>query len=121
MMDVLLTDQVAVADNGEVVLCPHGLRLEAVEVAGEVHEPFVVLRVAFSLPVDQCSVNGWQISFETTKCPEPKFSQRDKAHPQDSLGGGDEMREHICYLMSSARLAMTGVMVLLMKAAVLSR
>ena len=64
MMEVLLTDQVAVADYGEGVLCPHGFRLDAVEVAGEVNEPLVVLRVAFCLPVGQCSRNGWQNSFE---------------------------------------------------------
>ena len=59
-----ITDQVSVADDGEVVLGAHGLRLDAVEVAGEVNEPLVVLRVAFCLPVGQCSRNGWQNSFE---------------------------------------------------------
>ena len=39
------------ADDGEVVLGAHGLGLYAVEVAGEVDEPLVVLRVAVRLPV----------------------------------------------------------------------
>ena len=44
-------DQVPVADDGKVVLGPDGLGLDAVEVAGEVDEPVVVLRVALGLPV----------------------------------------------------------------------
>ena len=45
------TDQVSVADDGEVVLGAHGLGLDPVEVAGEADEPVVVLRVAVRLPV----------------------------------------------------------------------
>ena len=41
------------ANDGEVVLGAHGLRLDAVEVAGEADEPVVVLRVAVRLPI------GW--------------------------------------------------------------
>ena len=49
----MITDQVPMADDGEVVLGAHGFRLDAVEVAGEADEPVVVLRVAVCLPV------GW--------------------------------------------------------------
>ena len=45
-------DQVAVADDGEVVLGPYGLCLDAVEVASEINEPFVMFRVAVRLPGD---------------------------------------------------------------------
>ena len=46
-----ITDQVSVADDGEVVLGAHSLRLDPVEVAGEADEPVVVLAVAVRLPV----------------------------------------------------------------------
>ena len=48
-----ITDQVSVADDGEVILGAHCLRLDPMEVAGEADEPVVVLRVAVRLPI------GW--------------------------------------------------------------
>ena len=52
---VCVTDQVPVADDGKVVLGPHRLRLDAVEVAGQVDEPVVVLGIGVGLPVGgQC-------------------------------------------------------------------
>ena len=48
-----MTDQVSVADDGEVILGAHCLRLDPMEVAGEADEPVVVLRVAVRLPI------GW--------------------------------------------------------------
>ena len=47
----MITDQVPMADDGEVVLGAHGFRLDTVEVAGEVDEPVVVLGIAVRLPV----------------------------------------------------------------------